>query len=309
VRFALARVEGGRVELDGVWKRPGKDFPTFAEALAAFRQEHPDRLDGASLGLAGAVLAGKVELLHRGWTVDVRDVRRALGVSRVVMVNDFVAMARSAPELADTQEIAPGAPDPAGAIAVGGPGTGFGMAVLRRLQGAEGWVVVGGEGGHQAFGPQGDLESQVAKNLRGVHGYVSNEMVVAGSGFADAFGALADAMGLPREKLTEAEVAARALNADPLCAEFCRLRARTVMTVMGNLALLSNATGGVFLAGGVTTRIVSWLKESAALNRFYRRGARTGLMSNIPIRLITSQEAPLVGAAHLWLDEEVRGWL
>ena len=39
------------------------------------------------------------------------------------------------------------------------------------------------------------------------------------------------------------------------------MRARAVMTSMGNLALVANATGGVFIAGGVALHIEPWLRE------------------------------------------------
>jgi hypothetical protein len=36
---------------------------------------------------------------------------------------------------------------------------------------------------------------------------------------------------------------------------------------------------------------------------------RSGLMKPMPINLIASEKAPLFGVAHLWLDEQRRGWL
>lgn len=311
VRFALARVAGESVDVSDVWKRPSADFPTFDAAIAAYRQTISTRIDGAAFGLAGPVRDGHVDLLHRAWSVDRAELRQSLGVAHVVVVNDFMAMARSAPELgaAGTELIHAGEADPGGSLAVGGPGTGFGIGIVRRLLGADGWAVVGGEGGHQAFAPQTDLEWKLFQLMQAEHGYVSNEMVAAGSGFAMTLPALAEAMNLGRPSLAETEIIPAAEKGDRLALELCRLRARTVMTVMGNMALLSNATGGVFLAGGVSTRIARWLKEREALDRFYRRGLRTGLVSRIPIRLITPETAPLIGAARLWLDEEQRGWL
>ncbi len=316
VRFALARARDGRVSVSDVWKRPGADFPSFAAAIAAYRLLAPARLDGASFGVAGPVEGGRAQLLHRDWFIDGPEIARQLGFSRAVVVNDFVAMARAAPELEGdaVKEIARGRAVPQGSIAVGGPGTGFGLAILRRLipqiaADPGGWVVVGGEGGHQAFAPQTELEWRIAENLRGVLGYVSNEIVAAGAGFAATLAALADAMGLPRAALTPADVEARAAAGDPLSLAMCRLRACTVMTALGDAALSANTTGGVFIAGGVGVKLERYLKEPQALARFHQRGPRTELLSQVPIRLIVSEEAPLLGAAHLWLDDRARGWL
>jgi glucokinase len=341
VRFALARTVGARlassrVTVSDIWKRPGADFESFAAAIAAYRQTVSAKLDGAAFGVAGPVEAGRARLLHRDWFVDGPEAAGQLGVARAVVVNDFVAMARSAPELdaAALKEIAPGRPDPLGSIAVGGPGTGFGLAILRRFvprdAGASGgWVVVGGEGGHQLFAPRTELEWRLAENLRAATGpldrnlpdrdgpdatgrgkpYVSNEIVAAGAGFEATLAALADAMGLDRAALSQAEVETRAAQGDPLSLEMCRLRARTVMAALGDAALSANTTAGVFIAGGVAVKLERYLREPAALACFHQRGPRTELLSRIPIRLVVSEEAPLLGAAHLWLDDRARGWL
>ncbi len=309
VRFALAQVDGGHVAITSLWKRPGADYATFMGALEAYISETRPRIDGAAFGLAGAVRNGQVDMLNRSWSVDRADLQAQLGLKAVVMVNDFFAMARSAAELGadDVIEISQGRMDPAGNIAVGGPGTGFGVAVLRRYR--QGWIVLAGEGGHQAFGPQSELDFQVAERLRSHGVYVSNEIVAAGVGFEQTRRALAEVMGVADPKLSQADVNAAAARGDAFAVQLCRLRANTVMTAMGNTTLAADATGGVYLAGGVSQHLVPWLKEKSALDRFYNRGPRTGLLSQIPIRLITSDTAPLAGAAHLWLDEQAKGWL
>jgi glucokinase len=309
VRFALARFEGGRVALSAIWKRPGANYPTFEAALDAFRAETKAKADAAAFGLAGVVEDGKVELLNRGWTVDLAAVKERLGIERIVAVNDFVAMARSAPELAGGQVrvIHQGQADPHGSLAIGGPGTGFGISVLKWSE--QGWIVLGGEGGHQAFTPETEIEWKLAEKMRQAHSYVSIEMVTAGAGFNETRDALFEVMGRKPKPLDQAGVIAAAQAGDPVAAEFCRIRARAVMTSLGNLALVATATGGVFVAGGVSQHLEPWFKERGALDRFYNRGVRSGMMRPIPISLITSEAAPLIGAAHLWLDQQTRGWL
>ena len=316
VRLAIARISGGAVSLSDIWKRPGADFRTFDAAIDAFLKDQRPQLSGAAFGFAGPVRDGRIQLLHRDWLVEKEELKARLAVDRVVIVNDFFAMARSAPELSgdDLREISKGQADPRGSLAIGGPGTGFGVAILRRMIDdrpplTDGWVVVGGEGGHQAYGPQTDIEWKLAEELRQSVGYVSNEVVASGSGFDESWEAICHVMGAAPRKLSQQDVIDRARQGDGVALEFCRIRARCVMTAMGNLALVSNATGGVFIAGGVSVRLEPWLKELSALDRFRKRGPRTEHMAPIPISLITSEAAPLTGAAKLWLDEDARGWL
>ncbi|HOY77236.1 MAG TPA: glucokinase [Hyphomonadaceae bacterium] len=309
VRFALAHIAGGRVTLSEIWKRPGEQYPTFEAALDAYLTETRADYAGASFGFAGVTGGSTVELLNRGWVVDLAAVEMRLGGCPLTVVNDFIAMARSAPELSGDQlkVIKANEAVAGGSIAVGGPGTGFGVGILRKTGG--GWVVVGGEGGHQAFTPETEIEWKLAERLRESLGYVSNEIVTAGMGFDDTRDALFEVMGLKPKPLTQAEVIDAAHAGDALALEFCRIRARATLTCMGNMALMSNATGGVFVAGGVSQRLEPWLKEPATLDRFYKRGVRTGLVKPIPINLIASEAAPLIGSAYLWLDEQARGWL
>jgi len=309
VRLALAHAEGGRLSLSGIWKREGARFATFEAALDAYLDETAVRPDGVALGLAGVVEHDRVELLNRGWNVDLAAVRRRLSGARLVAVNDFIAMARAAPELSDAElePIRSGRADPEGSAVVGGPGTGFGVAILRRT--SSGWVVIGGEGGHQAFAPQTRLEWDLAEAMRKQGVDVSNELVAAGAGFELTRDCLAEVMGAKPRPLSQAEVIAAALEGDEFAIAFCRVRVATVMTALGNMALACNATGGVYVAGGVAKHLAPWLDEPEALERFQRRGPRTAMLEATPIHLIESEEAPLLGAARLWLDERERGWI
>ncbi len=311
VRFALATHESGAFRLSPIWKRPGRDYDSFESAMSAYVAETGAAPIGASFGFAGPVQNDRVELLHRGWSVSGEALRERLGGVSVVMSNDFAAMARSAPHLAPEhrREIRPGHAARGAPVAVGGPGTGFGMAVVRPAGPAGGWLVIGGEGGHQAYSPQTELEWSVAFRLIEQQGYVSNEMVAAGAGFDMTMDALAWAMKLPTPKHTPAEVFALAESGDPLSMAYCRLCAATVMTAVGDLVLSSAALGGAFIAGGVGVRLERWLKESAATDRFWLRGWREELMQPVPIQLIVHEEAPLIGSAYLFQDMESRGWL
>ncbi len=309
VRFALAYREGGRMTLSEIWKRKAADFPGFADALNAFLEEAGARPDGAALGLAGVIVDDRIHLINSGWDIELSTVRARIGGKRLVAANDFVAMARAAPDLDDDglEPVRSGVRDPGGSVAVGGPGTGFGVAILRRIE--AGWIVIGGEGGHQAYAPQTPLEWAVAEAMRSRAVDVSNELVAAGAGFELTRDSLAEVMGVSGRGMSQGEVTAAALAGDEFAAAFCRLRVAAVMTAMGNLALVCNASGGVYIAGGVARHLAPWLDEPEALARFHRRGPHTPMLERIPISLIVSDAAPLLGAAHLWLDERERGWL
>jgi len=309
VRFALASASGAGLRLEAIWKREAAAFASFSEALDAFLDDTAARPGGVARGLAGVVEGDSVDLLNRGWRVDLGWVRRRLGEAPLVAVNDFIAMARAAPELGDDElePVRSGRASPGGCAVVGGPGTGFGLALLR--QAGAGWVVIGGEGGHQAYTPQTPLEWELAQAIRARGVYVSTELVTAGAGFELTRDCLAEVMGLPPVSWSQADVIAQALAGEPFSVAFCRLRVAAVMTTLGDAALVCNASGGVFLAGGVANHLAPWFDEPEAIARFEQRGPRTCLLDTLPIHMIVSEAAPLLGAAHIWLDQSRRGWI
>lgn len=308
VRFAIARAGTARhPSVSDVSVMPGDDFETFDDALTAYCQEVGDRMPTRALiALAGPVGEGCVKLTNRDWVVDASRLCNRCGLKSVRLVNDYAAMARAIPELPATafKVLRAGDPDREGRdpILVSGPGTGFGMATLIPA-GATGWQVLTGEGGHAAYSPCNEREWTLAKKLRETHGYVSQELVLSGSGLEDVHRALCEIDGLAWTKTRASEMLELARQGDPICREICEIRARGILLALGDAALANGTRGGVVITGGVGERLAEWLSEPQAIDRFLRRGPMSEYMEPIPVRLLTSGEAALIGAAALQFDE------
>jgi len=303
VRFAQAVRAGGRLELAERFRAAGDAYETFAGAMEGYLAGRTESFSGAALGVAGVPKDGEARLLHRNWTISAGRVADRIGSGRVLLCNDFAALSRSAPHLEPgrTETLWPGACDAGAPVVVGGPGTGFGMGVLAPDP-VRGWRVLAGEGGHQTFSPRGAFEHAFCERLAGRAGYVSNELVASGSGFPMVMSVLGEVFGRDMSAMGEEDVRAGAVAGEEACLALCRLRAAAVMTALGNAALLVNARGGVFIAGGVSVRLAPWLAEPEAMSRFFDRGPRSAMMRDFPIRLILCDEAGLTGSAHLWTD-------
>src|SRR5262249_7538396 len=65
----------------------------------------------------------------------------------------------------------------------------------------------------------------------------------------------------------------------------------------GNLALKVLATGGVYLGGGIPPRILPLLEGKLFRQAFRRKGRCATLLDAIPLRVIRSSKAALLGAA------------
>lgn len=307
-RFARACLHtDGRLEVDHIEILAGDDFDTFEAAVAAYLARVwngvPER---ALFAIAGPIKDRRVSLTNRDWQVDAEILEQKLGIGHVDLVNDYAAMARGIPELsqADFRVLHHGiAPQERAPIMVAGPGTGLGMATLLP-SGPAGWSVLTGEGGHMAFAPATDREWALAQHLRIQQGFVSSELVLAGMGLDTVHRALCEIDGIVWKQMPPAEIMALAKAGDPICDDICTIRACATMGALGDAALVNGTRGGVVITGGVAERLHDWLVRPNAMARFFERGPREEYMRDMPIRLLLSGEAALIGAAALYYDQE-----
>ncbi len=71
--------------------------------------------------------------------------------------------------------------------------------------------------------------------------------------------------------------------------------------VAGDFALAHGARGGVYIAGGIAQKIESFLQRSPFRARFESKGRLSGYVQPIPTKLITSDDAALLGSARAGL--------
>lgn len=303
VRFACVRPADGSYAISEFQKLRGDDFDGFDAALQTFLERSGLDVAGrrAVFALAGPVRDGVVKLTNRDWTVNAAALEGRFGLSSVRLVNDFKAMGRAVPELGPDAfvPVKPGTADGSAPIIVAGPGTGFGVATLLPSSGSGGWRVLSGEGGFMAYAPQTDLEFELARLLRDEQGYVHTEAVCAGIGLESVHRALCRIFERDFEAMPPGEMLTRAAGGDEMFLELCRIRARGTLRAIGDLVLANGALGGVAIAGGVSQRLIDYLREPDAIDAFTRRGRNSAYMEPVPIRLLSDGRAPLIGCAAL----------
>ena len=257
-----------------------------------------------AFGIANPITGDRVQMTNHHWSFSISELERDLGVERLVVINDFTAVALSLPALAapDLRRIGGGRGVAGGALAVLGSGTGLGVAgLLRPVPGAE--FAITGEGGHATLAAADDAEEAIIAVLRARFGHVSGERALSGPGLVNLHEATAAVHGQTAGILAPAEIIERARNgSDPLCqlalAHFCAL----LGSMAGNLALTLGARGGVYLAGGIAPRIVVELRESKFRERFEGKGRFNAYLAPIPTHVIVSAVAPALLGASRALD-------
>ncbi|MBY9067546.1 glucokinase [Hyphomonas sp. WL0036] len=297
-RFAVAHRVGGAILIEQFEKLPDREYASLEDALEDYLARSGVRMRAACIALAGPVRNQEVTVTNRGWHVSAQALKARFGFADACLINDFHAMARSVPELAEDvfEEILPGQAQEGAPILVTGPGTGLGVATLFALS-PGGWKVLSGEGGHMAYAPRTATEHELARLLARDHGYVSNELVASGSGLDAVHAAFCEMFGRPVEDLTPAEMQSRAAAGDEMYRALIESRALAVMGAAGDLVLANGALGGVVLAGGVSERISDYLRSPLACERFVSRGPMSAYLETCPVRLMRDATAPLKGAA------------
>lgn len=285
------------------------DHPGLAEMCEAFLRDLGVPVCHAVFGVAGPVIGGRARITNLSWDLEETALAERLGLHRVTLLNDLVAMAHGVPALTEAESVSiiPGAGDPAGPIGILAPGTGLGMAW--GIRGDDGALrAFPSEAGHTAFAPQGELQEGLLTFLRKQYGYVSNERVCSGMGLPNLYAWLrhTDPEAEPEwlaAALAQAEdpapvIAQAALERDvALARRTLELFVRILGSVAGDLALTVMATGGIWIGGGIAPRIVPLLTDGAFREAFITKGRLGRFVETVPVRLIQRADTPLVGAA------------
>lgn len=285
-----------------------RDYQSLEEIVQTFFTDTGLRAVAACFDVAGPVDGGSAQLTNLPWHLREPDMAEALGMSRVKIINDLVAMAAAIPLLQpdELDGVQPGEPQAGGAIAVLAPGTGLGEAFLT-YDGA-GYQPQPSEGGHAAFAPASDLELELLRYLWGRFEHVSFERVVSGIGIPNLYEFLRERGGIPESLALAAALAsaeertrviveaATAAQPDPLAEATVQLFLHALGTEAANLALKVLATGGIYLAGGLVQRLRDEIPASGFREAMLSSGRFRTMMERVPVAIVKGEVA-LLGVA------------
>jgi glucokinase len=253
----------------------------------------------AVIAVAGPVTDGVVQMTNHPWRISERALAAKLGGAGCRVINDFEALAHALPALGAGDVLPLGeapAPPQRSTMAVMGAGTGFGTAAL--VRDAAGQAVLVGEGGHSAFAPANPLEIEIWRRLaRDLGGYVQVEHLLSGPGLVNIHRALCDIEGRTPIFQTPEAITHAASAGEPEAVAIAELFAGIFGAVAADLALIYGARGGVFLAGGVSQRLLSANNAATFRARFEAKGPFSDYLVAIPTQLITLDQPGLLGAA------------
>ncbi|MBM6593346.1 glucokinase [Microvirga pudoricolor] len=313
-RFAVLPAPGEPVRL--LPRRLTADTPSPVEAI----QGALDTYDGAAPRSAMIAVATRVDkpvirLTNAHWTIDARAIGEALGLERVTLVNDYTPVAASVTVLETAKgDLAPiGSTETAGpgARVVLGPGTGLGAAALVPVE--DRLAILATEAGHIEFGPSGDDEFAFWHHLERTGNRVSAETVLSGPGLFRLSKALSAHRGRDCPFRLPNDVLAAAREGEPLARDTLDIFSRWLGRYAGDMALTFEASGGVFIAGGIAPRMVDVLQNGSFRGAFDRKAPHDAWACTVPAYVIINPEPALQGLAALVSDPgrfvfQSQGW-
>ncbi|MGE0683678.1 MAG: glucokinase [Candidatus Binatia bacterium] len=293
-----------------------KEYDRLETIVQGFLREGNERIEASAFGIPGPVLDGEVQVTNLPWKVSSPSLSQATSCFRIRLMNDLETTAYGSLFLPpnDVLTLNPGKHH-RGNRAIIAAGTGLGQAFLF-WDGARYWPAAT-EGGHTDFAPRTEQEVALLAFLQKRYGRVSYERILSGPGLVNVF----DFLREEQHKHIAPVVEERLQNEDPAavvgesgvneicatCAEAVDLFLNTYGAQAGNLALTIMALGGVYIGGGIITKLRSRLSVSQFMKAFLDKGRLSALMAEIPVHVLLNPKTSQLGAAHaakeLWERE------
>jgi glucokinase len=274
----------------------------FVDPVAAteryLEQSGAPRPAEAAFAVATPITGDMIKMTNHVWSFSIEESRQRLGLERLIVLNDFTALAMALPYFqgADLHKVGSGEPIAGTPIALLGPGTGLGVSGL--VPWADRWIPLQTEGGHVTFSPFDDREVEILRIVRRSFDHVSAERLISGQGMLNLYHALAELEGKQAEPLTPPDITKRCLAGScPLCEEVMATLCGMLGTAAGNLALSLGARAGVYIGGGIIPRLGDFFEKTSFRHRFEQKGRFSDYMAAIPTYVIRAKHPAFVGVS------------
>ncbi|MDP1644521.1 MAG: glucokinase [Thiobacillus sp.] len=298
--WVTGEVEGGQqLRFERVYASAA--FVTADDLIRQFVADAqlPISPDCLLLALPGPLHAQHTTLTNLDWTLDVADMAATLGIASVRFINDFQAAAAGVATLtaADVIALNPQVVEPGGVRAITGAGTGLGLAFM--LADASGcYRSFASEGGHIDFAPANAMQARLLEQLRNIYGHVSWERVASGLAMSDLyhFCGVEQSTALPDEPVDGAALIARVETGDQAAQAALDLFIDLYGSWVGNVALLYQPRGGLYVAGGIAVHLQARMQSPRFMGAATDKGRLRSVVERTPIFLITYSRLGVQGA-------------
>lgn len=282
-----------------------RSFNSITEIIQEFTKDSPPP-QSICFGVAGPVLNGIATLSNLQWNINIEELSALYPQARTHLINDLKATAYGLALLDenDTAVLHPGETGVGGNAAVIAPGTGLGEAGLYWDE--KSYHPFATEGGHADFAARSSFDFELFSFLQKQFGHVSWERVICGPGIVNIYQFLRDVKNMEEpewlaQKMLTGDPAATISNhagQSPICEETMKHFVRFLAYESANLVLKLNATGGLFIGGGIAPKILPFFKNNQFYDSFRQSGRLNFLLEKVPVKVILNPKTALLGAAY-----------
>jgi len=279
------------------------NYNSLVDILLLFMKDLPDP-DSICFGVAGPVIKGHAKLSNIKWEIEAKELAKHFN-KKVSIINDLEATAYGLAMLSDKEItiIHKGKEHVPGNAAVIAPGTGLGEAGL--YWDGKNFHPFATEGGHSDFAPRSILDFELYLYLEKQFGHVSWERLISGPGIIHIYEFLVNELKRKesawlKEKFqdgVEASVISQSVQKCNVCKETMEIFIRYLAYESANLILKHNATGGLFIGGGIAPYILDLFESNHFKTFFCRSGRLNDLIEKVTVSVILNTKAALLGAA------------
>ncbi|MBT5073895.1 MAG: glucokinase [Kordiimonadaceae bacterium] len=298
VRFALAHInEENDIKLEKLSVLPTENWLYLEDAVSDYLNHIGARPKRAAIAFAGPVNKDEVSMTNGTWQFNQSELAPFMKMDEVKVLNDFCAKACALPLLKENQlqQIGGGEIEERGNKIVVGPGTGIGVGAL--VSAGDKWKAIASEGGHIGFSPSSDLEKEICAVLNKEYQRLTVEDLVSGRGLSNIYYGLGAIKGKHYLKLAPAEINQKATeDKDEDSIETFELFCSMLGSYVSDMAGTFNATGGVYLAGGVLPKIMDIFLKSDFREKF-EENEKLPFVKDIKTQIILEEQPALFGAA------------
>lgn len=274
-------------------------FGSIEEAIeCSVLDKTADRPASMMLAIAAPLVGQSFRLTNGEWVIDPEAMIRQFGLAEIVLMNDFGAQGLAALALGPDHlvEIGAGHMVDGHPKVVIGPGTGLGIAFVVNVGGK--WAVIPGEGGHIDIGPRTQREMELWPFLRKEEGRMSAESAICGRGLENLYQAVCRKESVAVPRADASEISRLGLSGDDRHAgEAVSLFLTLLARVAGDMALLTLARGGIYIAGGIAAKMLPGIVRPDFRAEFENKAPHGAIMRSMPLRVMTHPTAALEGLA------------
>ena len=237
------------------------------------------------------------------WELDAKQLGEQFYIKDVSLISDFDSAARGID--AASQEglvtLNDGANHEKGIRVVTGAGHGLGLAWMDHSQNA--FNKHDSKGGMVNFAPIDKEQIDLLEYLMKRFNHVSYERILSNEGLQELYrfckqkGQSQDALHTAHSEsnLSVSEII-KSAETDPAAERAIKLFVTTYGAYVGNLALLYQPMGGIYVGGQVATDLQYWMQSEHFLNACLKKGRMSKIVQQTPIYLVTDSDINLQGA-------------